>query len=119
MSDMNDKKNIIGKNIKRIAEDNGKNLAEFAKSLGVSRTAVSAWVSGEKIPRMDKIHKICVQYGVLQSEILEEPLQEDSFVALLAKIAKTATNDDIEFLTRYVHDQEFRKSVIYLSKISK
>ena len=54
---------------------------DFAKAIGVSTSTVNDWIGGKKIPRMDKIDKICSLFGVPRSYLLdrhEESADESS-----------------------------------------
>ena len=65
---------IFASNLKRLfaVKDLQRNaLADF---VGVSDNTVSSWVSGRKIPRMDKIDLICRFFGVNRSDLLELPV---------------------------------------------
>lgn len=58
---------------------------DFAKAIGVSTSTVNDWIGGKKIPRMDKIDKICSLFGVPRSYLLdrhEESADESSSVRI-------------------------------------
>ena len=46
---------------------------ELAKKLGVGTTSVYNWCSGTKIPRMDKVDKMCDIFGCKRSDLITEP----------------------------------------------
>jgi transcriptional regulator with XRE-family HTH domain len=45
---------------------------ELAKYMAVSNTTVNNWVKGYKMPRMDKIDKICTFLNINRSNLLNE-----------------------------------------------
>ena len=60
---------IFAKTLKVLLEQKNKTQRDLADYLGVSETAVSKWVSGGSMPRMDKIDAICEYLGVSRYEI--------------------------------------------------
>ncbi len=60
----------IGNNISRLLEINKVSQIELAKAIGVSKTSISNWCNGQKIPRMDKLDKIAEYFGVDRASIL-------------------------------------------------
>ena len=63
---------LIARNLKRIAYENGKNQADIAKDLNISKATVSSWMTGTRIPRMDKIDMLCHYFNCKRSDIMEE-----------------------------------------------
>lgn len=63
---------IISKNLKRIMYDHQKTQADIAKDLNISKATVSSWVTGARIPRMDKIDLLCHYFNVSRYDIMEE-----------------------------------------------
>ena len=57
MSDIN--KEIGARIASRLAQS-GKSQADLAAYMNVTHSAVSSWVAGDKVPRLDKIDKICI-----------------------------------------------------------
>ncbi len=63
---------IIAKNISYYLESSGKTQLDLATYMGVSQASVSNWCKGIKIPRMDKIDKICSFFHILRSDLMED-----------------------------------------------
>lgn len=61
----------FAKNLKRLLEEKGKTQAELSRDLGLSKTTVSSWFNGYRMPRMDKIELLCNYFNVSKSELLE------------------------------------------------
>ena len=68
-SDIN---SIIAKNISVLLEHSGKTQADLADFMGVSQATVSNWCKGTKLPRMDKIDRICEYFNVNRSDLMED-----------------------------------------------
>lgn len=60
----------IGKNIKKIREENNLTQKEFAEISGVTDKAVSMWEQEKREPRMGALQKISDKFGVKISEII-------------------------------------------------
>lgn len=72
---MNDEKEIalvIAANIQRYMDINHLTRRELAQKVGVSVASVGFWCSGAKIPRMDKVDRMCSIFDCERSDILLE-----------------------------------------------
>lgn len=49
-----------------------KNQQDLASYVGVTQATVSNWCKGIKMPRMDKIDKICSFFNISRSDLMEE-----------------------------------------------
>ncbi len=73
MSEFEKKLNqIIADNISNLLRIHNRTQLELAEELDVSQATVSNWCNGVKVPRMDKIDKICAFFGVSRSDIMSE-----------------------------------------------
>ena len=63
---------IIANNIKRFMEKRNLNQVDIAEHLGVTQAAVSAWCLGSKMPRMNKIDKLCELLDCTRTELMTE-----------------------------------------------
>jgi len=50
----------------------GKRIADVAKALNVSPSAVCQWESGETMPRADKLKQIAEMYGCTVDDLLKD-----------------------------------------------
>lgn len=62
---------IFAANLRRLMEQRGERQVDIAKLLSVSKSTVSAYLSGEQTPRMDKIEALSRYYGVPISALIE------------------------------------------------
>lgn len=62
---------IFAANLRQLMEQRGERQVDIAKLLSVSKSTVSAYLSGEQTPRMDKIEALSRHYGVPISAIIE------------------------------------------------
>jgi transcriptional regulator with XRE-family HTH domain len=63
---------IIAENITKLLRLKNRTQLELAEYLGVTQATVSNWCTGVKMPRMDKIDKICEFFSVNRSELMTE-----------------------------------------------
>lgn len=63
---------IIANNITKYMDKFGKTQIDLATYMNVSQATVSNWCKGLKVPRMDKIDKICLFFGIRRSQLMDE-----------------------------------------------
>ena len=71
----------------------GMNPSGLAKALGVSREAVSSWLSGEKIPKPDKLLRIGMLVGLTFDQMVVTSLPESVPVVSFRRKAARKTKD--------------------------
>lgn len=67
---------LIAKRIQHYMEAKNKTQADLAEFMGVSQATVSNWCNGVKMPRMDKIDRICEFFGVSRNDLMGEKTEE-------------------------------------------
>lgn len=72
-SDIN---NLIAKKISHYLYINEKSQQDLADYMGVSQATVSNWCKGIKMPRMDKIDKICTYFNCNRSDLMEDTSEQ-------------------------------------------
>ena len=72
-----DVKNVFAKNLNYYLKANGKTRRDLCSVLGVSYSAVTAWVNGKKYPRMDKVDEMAKYFGISRAHLTEEKVHED------------------------------------------
>lgn len=63
---------IIAKNITKYLDRFGKTQIDLAAYMDVSQATVSNWCKGLKVPRMDKIDRICNFFEITRSQLMDE-----------------------------------------------
>lgn len=58
---------------------------EFAEKMGVAPSTVSNWVTGLKIPRMNKVDKMCKIFNCSRNDLLGEVVESDAEYSLEEK----------------------------------
>ena len=61
----------IGNNIHKLLVEKGKTQREASKEMNISYSALSAWITGKRIPRMDNVDTMCRYFGCTRSKIID------------------------------------------------
>ncbi len=64
--------NLIARKITFYMNQKNVSQQELAKYMGVSQATVSNWCKGIKMPRMNKIDKLCLYFGIKRSDLMED-----------------------------------------------
>lgn len=73
---------------------------DLAKALGVSTSAVSAWVMGDRFPRVEAINAICEHFGIKTEELLN--INGSTRIPVLGHVHAGQTTYAIEEILDYV-----------------
>lgn len=101
MSD-NELKAIFSSNLKKYVKKKNTNFTELAKEIGVGKSAVSNWINGLSLPRMDKIDLICNYLNISRSDLLEvnpDTFQMDVLTNLKYERKLKARTDFLEWIS--------------------
>ena len=69
---------IIADRINYYLSHYGKTQVDLADYMEVSQATVSNWCKGIKMPRMDKIDKICTFFNIKRSDLMDEKTEGDT-----------------------------------------
>lgn len=77
----NEYKQKIAENIAALLKEKGYSQQDLADALGVNKSTVSAWVSGKKTPRMDKVEDMAALFHCTITDVLgyTQPEETDEF----------------------------------------
>ncbi len=67
---------IFAKNLNSYMELHDETQASIAKAIGVSPATVSNWCNAIKLPRMDKVDRLCAHFGIQRSDLMNEKTEE-------------------------------------------
>lgn len=99
-----DVKNVFAKNLSYYMTINGKTRRDLCSVLGVSYSAVTAWVNGQKYPRMDKVDEMAKYFGISRADLTEEKVSEETDEKqefLISVMGRLCTDSDF---SSYVKD---------------
>lgn len=86
----------VAKNLKHFLEINDMTQSDLAKLMGVTTATASNWCKGIKLPRMDKVDKICSIFNINRSDLIEERKPHTSMGSKLS-----ATPHEIDMVEKY------------------
>ncbi len=66
-------RNIFRRNLNRLFTESGRQKKELAAFVGVNDNTVTSWVTGRKVPRMDKIDRICAFFQAQRKDLILPP----------------------------------------------
>ena len=92
---------IIAKNLKRIVFEHDKTQADVARDLGIKPGTLSAWMTGKRIPKMDKIDMLCHYFNCKRSDIMEP---HDYYAPGTAQAAQELFDSDLRALMDAARD---------------
>ena len=82
-------KKIFSENLKKQAAIAGENQPDIAEFLGVTKSAVNAYFTGNKMPRMDRIKKLADHFGCNVSDLVDDKSIEDQVTAVAIPVLGT------------------------------
>lgn len=98
---MPDIENNFRKNLIKYLNETNTTQEELAKYIGVGVSAVSNYVQGLNMPRMNKIDKICEFFKIKRTDLLEsdeDNIREDKELMLLARDINDLTDEERELI---------------------
>ena len=115
---------IVSENLNRLLEERNITQQELAEYIGVTQASVSNWCKGIKMPRMDKIDKICQYLDVERSALLKDSIEYKYYLdSAAAKVAEELyKRDDLRVLfdaAGDVSEEDIRYVATLLEKLKK
>lgn len=71
-------KEVFASNLSYYLKRCGRDQKEVAEIVGVAPSTFNEWVKAKKYPRIDKIEILANYFGVLKSDLIEEPKEKNS-----------------------------------------
>lgn len=84
---------IFARNLRHYLDLNQMTQVELSKKLNVGTTSVYNWCSGIKIPRMDKVDKMCQIFGCNRSDLITDNGHEDSRIKGFVELFENAPKE--------------------------
>lgn len=102
---MPDIENNFRKNLIKYLNETNTTQEELAKYIGVGVSAVSNYVQGLNMPRMNKIDKICEFFKIKRIDLLEsdeDDISEDKELMLLARDINDLSDEERELIINMI-----------------
>ena len=77
-------KKIFSSNLRRLMNEHKKSQIDLINDLGFNKSAVSTWVNGTRLPRMDKVQQLANYFHCQRSDLIEDKAGQDTFAPLTA-----------------------------------
>ena len=106
MPNENTMKKTFTDNLNRLLRVRGITQAELATYMEVSNTTVNNWVKGYKVPRMDKVDKLCSFFKIKRSELLEQSPASDDLPTLTQRDSTAHSKRDMNALAKFLNKTE-------------
>lgn len=71
--------NSFAQNLKFYLKQANMTQADLAEYMNVSTASISNWCTGNKIPRMDKVDKLCELFHINRSDLIEDKEHKQSY----------------------------------------
>ena len=75
-----DYKKIFARNLNKYMELRDKKQADIITDLGINKSAISTWINGTRMPRMDKVQALADYFGINKSDLLEEKGEDPYYI---------------------------------------
>ena len=106
MPNENTMKKTFTDNLNRLLRERGITQAELATYMEVSNTTVNNWVKGYKVPRMDKVDKLCSFFKIKRSELLEQSPASGDLPTLTQRDSTAHSKRDLNDLAKFLNKAE-------------
>ncbi len=93
-------KKIFSKNLRRLMDTSDKSQTDIINDLGFTRSAVSSWVIGTRLPRMDKVDALANYFHCKRSDLIED------------KPTPAAPSDVMDIVNQYGTDTPEQRAVL-------
>lgn len=101
-------KAIMSRNLRRLMREKDVTPKEMSAKLDIPYTTLLSWMKADNYPRIDKIEAMAEYFGVMKSDLIEEPLTPEKeadadFLADVVVRMRTDANygDLVKFLYKY------------------
>jgi transcriptional regulator with XRE-family HTH domain len=68
---------IFAKNLRHYMDINGKTQIDLINDLKLTRSAISTWYNGKRIPRPEQVDVLCEYFKIKRSDLMEESKEGD------------------------------------------
>ena len=96
---------IVGKNIKRLAYEHGKTQTDISRDLNISKSTVSSWMNGTRVPKMNKVDILCEYFGCKRSDIMEEKTDNVIIPEVILDVLKSSDRDHLLEYARFLNQK--------------
>ena len=106
---------MIGRNIKRVLERQGKTQRELAEEIGVTVVTVNRYIHGDRVPKATMLVKIADALGVTTDQLISG--EENPFDLMRLRVSKYNYSRLLDEMIQMMTDKEDRKEFLQYARI--
>lgn len=106
---------MIGRNIKRALERQGKTQRELAEDIGITEASMSRYIHGDRVPKATMLVKIANALGVTADQLLSD--KDNPYERLRLRISKFNYSSMLDEMIQTLSDKEDRKEFLRYARI--
>lgn len=84
---------ILSRNLRLLMYQKGITQAQMSRELGIGKSTLSTWMSGQRMPRMDKIDILCRYLNCMRSDLMDEKREK--------RTETTFTQEEMMLIVQY------------------
>ena len=101
-------KELFSKRLNYYMELNNKSQVDLIHDLGITRSTISTWVNGKRLPRMDKIDMLADYFHCTRSDLIGEKAESED--------SEYYTNSDTAKLAQEMFEDQDMRSLFHMKK---
>jgi len=101
---------MLGRNIKRVLERQGKSQRDFAKEVGITEVSLSRYINNVRVPKATVLLKIADALGVTIDQLLQE--EERDYDRLRIRIQKYNYSQMLDDIVSMLKAKEDKKEFL-------
>lgn len=105
---------MLGRNIKRVLERQGKSQRDIAKEVGITEASLSRYINNVRVPRATVLQKIADALGVTTDQLLQE--EETNYDRIRIRIQKYNYTQMLEETVSMLKEKEDKKEFLEYAK---
>lgn len=99
-------RNIFAKNLRYYMDLNNVTQKDLIENLKVTRSAISAWYTGKRIPRPEVLDTLCNYFGIQRSDLTEEKKARDDKKEVTIDGAKIIEAYNTKSFLKILYDEQ-------------
>jgi transcriptional regulator with XRE-family HTH domain len=99
-------RSIFAKNLRYYMDLNNKSQKDLINDLNLTRSAVSAWYTGKRIPRPEILDILCEYFHIKRSDLVEESNERDDKKELTIEGAKIIEAYNTKSYLKILYDEQ-------------
>ena len=119
MSDLGNKE-IMAANIKRYLSIKAMNMKDLSRAIDVPYTTVCSWCNADSYPRIDKIEKMAILFGINKADLVEQYVEKNTLSEREQLLQEAFDNPDRRILfslNEKATDQQVKVAIQFMKTL--